>query len=131
MITLTNKQFNKLAKVIATAARLSEVKQFEGYVPSAVTSKRKRMLRAQLGKLTDQATTKKDEETTVNIRVEIPEGGKAEKKEKSFKLNVGNLLKGRFNEVEVDDDDDIMNIVKGLFPKEHNSILGGKVVTEL
>jgi hypothetical protein len=131
MVELTQKQFKQVAEIVATAARLSEIKRWEGFVPSAALARRKRALKLQLSKLTDKKEEK--EETTVNIRLEIPEQGKTtSKKEKSFAVSVGNILKGKFNEVEVDDNDDeenIFAIVKSLLP--YSGKLGGKIVTEL
>jgi len=54
MITLNQKQFEKLTKVVAIGARLSEIERFEGYVPSSQLTTRKRALKKALAELTDQ-----------------------------------------------------------------------------
>lgn len=128
MVNLSQKEFNRLVEVVATAARLSEIQRWEGFVPSSALARRKRTLRAQLSKVSDK---EEKEETTVNLRIEIPEGKAVTKKEKSFAVNVGNILKGKFNEVNDDDEDNIFTIVKAILPKGYNSLLGGKIVTEL
>jgi len=126
-MTLNQKQFEKLTKVVAIGARLSEIERFEGYVPSSQLSTRKRSLKKQLAELIGEDT----EERTVNIRIEIPEGEKKVEKEekKSFTLKLADLLKGKFNKVE-DDDDEVVVALRKLIPEELHSVYG-KIVREL
>jgi hypothetical protein len=129
MITLNQKQLEKLTKAVAIAARLSEIERFEGYVSSSVTSTRKRTLKKQLAELTDKET----EERTVNIRIEIPEGGvkkeeKEEKHKKSFSLNLKDLLAGKSNKEE--DDDETLVVLKSIIPQDLTGFYG-KIVKEL
>jgi len=130
MITLNQKQFKDVTKLVALAARLDELNRLEGYLPSALLSRRKGILKKQVETLEGK---KDDEETSINIRIEVPgEGTKVAKKEKSFSLNLGNLLNRKFNEIELgDDDDDVFKVVKNLLPPRRRSGILGKVVTEL
>jgi hypothetical protein len=127
MITLNQKQIEKLTKAVAIAARLSEIERFEGYVSSSVTSTRKRTLKKQLAALTEEEPV----ERTVNIRIEIPEGeAKKEEKEekhnkKSFSFNLKDLLSGKSNKEE--DDDETLVVLRSIVPQE----LVGRIVKEL
>lgn len=127
MITLNQKQFEKVAKLIAINARLDELNRLEGYVPSAAISRRKSILRKQVSELKGD---KKEEEQTINIRIEVPaEEKQVTKKEKSYAVNLKNILGGKFNKVE-DDDDETLIILRNLLPVEHQEVLG-KIVREL
>ena len=129
MITLNQKQFENAAKLIAASARLSELQRLEGFVPSALISRRKEMLKKQIAKLKGETDRPADE---IHIRIEVPtEEKKAVKKEKTFSVNLGKLLSGRFNELEEDDDEELLVNLKGLFPEKRNNVVLGKVVTEL
>ena len=129
MITLTQKQFEKAVKKLMTAARLDEISRLEGYVPSALISKRKGILKKQLASFAGQ---KKEEETSINIRIEIPEeGNRIVKKEKSFAANLKNLISGNsYNINEDDDDENVFSVIKSLMPKTSRQPLG-KIVREL
>ena len=127
MITLNQKQFEKIAKLVATGARLDELNRLEGYVPSAVISRRKNILRKQVAELKGD---KKEEEQTINIRIEVPtEEKQVTKKEKSYAVTLKNILGGKFNEVE-DDDNETLVVLRGLLPVEHQEVIG-KIIREL
>lgn len=128
MITLNQKQLKKVMDFSSIAGRLDELKRLEGYVPSSTISRRKNILKKQLAEMIGKEETK--EESTVNIRIEIPEEKKVEKKEKSFSLNLKNLLSGNFKELEEEDDNDVLVAIKSLLPKEDREVIG-KVVKEL
>ena len=130
MITLSQKELKNLIELAAIAGRLDELNRLEGYVPSASISRRKGILKGQLTKLTGK-TEKRDDEQVVNIRIEVPtEERQVTRKEKSFAVNLKNILSGRFNEVETEEDDDALIVMKKLLPVEHQVVLG-KIVREL
>jgi hypothetical protein len=126
-MTLNQKQFEKLAKAIAISARLSEIERFEGYVSSSQLSARKRTLRKQLAELVGD---EEKEERTVNIRIEIPEGEvKPEVKDKkSYSFNLKDLLKGKVNKE--DDEDETLIVLRRLVPEELQTVYG-KIVKDL
>lgn len=127
MITLSQKKLKTLIGLAATAGRLDELNRLEGYVPSAVISRRKGILKKQIA----NAVGKKDEEErSIQIRIEVPEEEKVTKKEKSFAVNLRNILGGNFSKVEEDDDDDVLVVMKSLLPPQNSAVLG-KIVTEL
>jgi hypothetical protein len=128
MITLNQKQLKKVMDFSSIAGRLDELKRLEGYVPSSTISRRKNILKKQLAEMMGKEETK--EESTVNIRIEIPEEKKVEKKEKSFSLNLKNLLSGNFKEIEEEDDNDVLVAIKSILPKEDREVLG-TIVKEL
>lgn len=128
MITLNQKQLKKVMDFSSIAGRLDELKRLEGYVPSSTISRRKNILKKQLAEMIGKEETK--EESTVNIRIELPEEKKVEKKEKTFSLNLKNLLSGNFKELEEEDDNDVLVAIKSLLPKEDREVIG-KVVKEL
>lgn len=127
-MTLTQKQLKNVAEVSAIAGRLDELNKLEGYVPSALISRRKSILKGQLKELLGE--TEKKEEKTVQIHIEIPEEGRKVKRESiNFSSTLKKLLTGNFNEVE-DDDDETLVVVKNLLPIESREVIG-KVVREL
>lgn len=127
-MTLTQKQLKNVAEVSAIAGRLDELNKLEGYVPSALISRRKSILKGQLKELLGE--TEKKEEKTVQIHIEIPEEGRKVKRESTnFSSTLKKLLTGNFNEVE-DDDDETLVVVKNLLPIESREVIG-KVVREL
>ena len=128
MITLNQKQLKKVMDFSSIAGRLDELKRLEGYVPSSTISRRKNILKKQLAEMMGKEETK--EESTVNIRIEIPEEKKVEKKEKSFSLNLKNLLSGNFKEIEEEDDNDVLVAIKSILPKEDREVFG-TIVKEL
>lgn len=128
MITISQKQLEKAAKLIAAGARLNELNRLEGYVPSALTSKRKAMLKALIAGLSGKKE-KTEEQREVHIRIEVPEEKtQVVKKEKSFTLSLKDILAGKFNEVE-DNDDDTLTVLSGLLPEA--GITFGKIIREL
>ena len=128
MLTLNQKQLKKVMDFSSIAGRLDELKRLEGYVPSSTISRRKNILKKQLAEMIGKEETK--EESTVNIRIEIPEEKKVEKKEKSFSLNLKNLLSGNFKEIEEEDDNDVLVAIKSILPKEDREVFG-TIVKEL
>ena len=128
MITLNQKQLKKVMDFSSIAGRLDELKRLEGYVPSSTISRRKNILKKQLAEMIGKEETK--EESTVSIRIEIPEEKKVEKKEKNFSLNLKNLLSGNFKEIEEEDDNDVLVAIKSILPKEDREVLG-TIVKEL
>lgn len=124
---LNQKQFEKLTKVIAIGARLSEIERFEGYVPSSQLSTRKRTLKKQLAELVNEET----EEREVHIRIEIPEGSKKVEKvdKKSFTVKLADLLKGKLCKEDEDDDETVV-VLRNLIPEDLRPIYG-KIVKEL
>lgn len=125
-MTLNQKQFEKLSKAIAIGARLSEIERFEGYVSSSQLTARKRALKKQLAELVGD---EEKEERTVNIRIEIPENEpKVEKKEKSYSFNLKDLLRGKLNKE--DDEDETLVVLRQLVPEELRTVYG-KIVKEL
>ena len=128
MLTLNQKQLKKVMDFSSIAGRLDELKRLEGYVPSSTIFRRKNILKKQLAEMIGKEETK--EESAVHIRIELPEEKKVEKKEKSFSLNLKNLLSGNFKEIEEEDDNDVLVAIKSLLPKEDREVIG-KVVKEL
>lgn len=129
MLTLNQKQLKKIMDISAIAGRLDELNKLEGYVPSATISRRKGILKKQLANLV--GTEKKEEDTVINIRIDTNAlEGKVAKKEQSFATTIKNVLAGKFNEVENEDDDDTLVVLKSFLPVESHSVLG-KVVREL
>jgi uncharacterized alpha/beta hydrolase family protein len=128
MLTLNQKELKKVLTLTALAGRLDELNRLEGYVPSAVISRRKSLLKSQVKELTNE---KKKEEETVHIQINVTgEEPKVEKKEKSFSLNLKNILSGNFKEVKEEEDDDILVTIKNLLPAEQQTVIG-KIVREL
>ena len=125
MLTLNQKQLKKIMSISATAGRLDELNKLEGYVPSATISRRKSMLKKQLQELIGK---EEKEEHVINIRIDVPEE-RTTKKEKSFAVSLKNILSGKFNEVEEDDDETFVSF-KELLPVEARTVIG-KVVKEL
>jgi len=123
---LTKKQFKRVAEIIATGARLSEVKRFEGLVPSSLVSTRKRTLKNQLTELLEKEDTDVE---TVNIHIEVP--GSSEKVDvkdkKSFTVKLKDLFSGNLKKEEEDDDDNIGVVLRNLIPDG----VYGKIVREL
>lgn len=135
MITLSKKQFEAVVETVAIAARLDEIKRLDGYIPSAMLSRRKDLLRRQLQELKGTDAIEKEEEQVVNIKIDLSgvADTKTVKKEKSFGKTIASILNGRYNDDKDDDDDNhIFAVVKNLLPRENGVILReGKVVREL
>jgi hypothetical protein len=135
MVTLSKKQLETVAETVAIAARLDELKRLEGYVPSAMINRRKDLLKRQLRELKGKDVAEKEEEQTVNIKIDLSgvADTKTVKKEKSFGKTISDILNGRSNNDDDDDDDNnVFAVVKKLLPRENGVIVkGGKIITEL
>jgi hypothetical protein len=130
-MTLNQKQLKNLVELAATAGRLNELNRLEGYVPSAIISRRKSLLKKQLRELVGKEE-KKEEQQTVKISINVPsvEETKVEPKEKSLLSTLKELLSGK-PEKKDDDDDNIVVILESLLPKAYEKAVIGKVVTEI
>ena len=122
-MTLTQKDLKKVAKAIEIASRIKELELQAPYLPSTVLIKRKSVLKKQLKELISGKEEK--EEQVINIKIEVPE---REKEKKSYSLNLGNLFSSKVKEVE--EEEPVVRIVRGLFPEGELTSLG-KFVTEL
>jgi len=127
---MTKKQFNKIAKILAIAARLDELQRLEGRIPSAILSRRRGILKKQLDKLTGES---EENDTNIRIRISVPDETIESKKEKKLNFNLNKIIGGNFADVEFDDDNDNDNVfssIKKLLPNRRGRGLG-KVVTEI
>jgi predicted PP-loop superfamily ATPase len=135
MVTLSKKQLETVAETVAIAARLDELKRLEGYVPSAMINRRKDLLKRQLRELKGKDVAEKEEEQTVNIKIDLSGAtdSKTVKKEKSFGKTLASILSGHSNNDDDDDDDNnVFAVIKKLLPRENGVIVkGGKIITEL
>jgi hypothetical protein len=119
---LTQKDFKKCLAAATLVGRIKELDRIEPYISSDVALRRRANLKKELKELVT-GKEEKEEQKTVHISVEIPEG----KKEKSFKLNLGDIFRGKYKD---DNDEPVVRVIKGLWPEEDFKVCG-KVISEL
>jgi len=118
----------KVVKVANLAGRLSELEGFKGYVGSERIARRRSILKSQLRELLGEEK-EKSEEQVVNIKINLPAEEVKPEKKKSATFSLGNLLKGKFN-FDEEEDDELVHVISSILPEE-DFLSVRKIVKEL
>ena len=125
---INQKDLDKIVNIANLAGRYNELQRLDGRVASALTSRRKSIIKNQLTELLG-GKKEKETEDIINIRIEIPnENEKSSKETKETSFSLAKLLGKKFDEDE--GDDKIVVSFGDVFDEDTRGIIK-KIVTEI
>lgn len=125
---INQKDLDKIVNIANLAGRYNELQRLDGRVASALTSRRKSIIKNQLAELLGDKKEKETEDI-INIRIEIPnENEKSSKEKKETSFSLAKLLGKKFEEDE--GDDKIVVSFGDVFDEDTRGIIK-KIVTEI
>lgn len=123
---LNQKDLKEVMTIANVAGRINELERIEPYVSSGLIQKRKAELKRQLRKLIGEKENIEEQVVKIEIKTNLPEEKKEEKKKNSLTFNLKDLFKG----AKLEEEEPVVRVLRGLFPEEEVVSIG-KIIREL
>ena len=123
---LNQKDLKEIMTIANVAGRINELERIEPYVSSGLIQKRKAELKRQLRKLVGEKENTEEQVVKIEIKANLPEEKKEEKKKNLLTFNLKDLFKG----TKLEEEEPVVSVLRGLFPEEEVVSIG-KIIREL
>lgn len=123
---LNQKDLKEIVTIANVTGRINELERIEPYVSSGLIQKRKAELKRQLRKLVGEKENTEEQVVKIEIKANLPEEKKEEKKKNLLTFNLKDLFKG----TKLEEEEPVVRVLRGLFPEEEVVSIG-KIIREL